>query len=51
MICMKCGKVLNFEKIITPEGKAYHVKCFDKFEQTLAKMQSGQWDKFEVEEK
>ena len=29
MICMKCGKVLNFEKIITPEGKAYHVKCFD----------------------
>jgi len=29
MICMKCGKVLNFEKIITPEGKAYHVNCFD----------------------
>ena len=30
MICGKCGKVLNFEKIITPEGKAYHVKCWSK---------------------
>ena len=29
MICMKCGKALSFEKIITPEGKAYHVHCFD----------------------
>jgi hypothetical protein len=30
MICMKCGKVLNFEKIITPDGKAYHVHCWNK---------------------
>ena len=29
MRCNKCDKVLNFEKIITPEGKAYHVHCFD----------------------
>jgi len=29
MRCCKCDKVLNFEKIITPEGKAYHVNCFE----------------------
>ena len=32
MICMKCGKVLNYEKIITPKGNAYHIKCFGKKE-------------------
>jgi len=30
MICMKCGKVLNYEKIVTPKGNAYHIKCFGK---------------------
>jgi len=28
MICIQCGKVLNFEKIITPDGKAYHMHCW-----------------------
>ena len=26
---MKCGKALGFEKIITPDGKAYHIHHFD----------------------
>ena len=30
MICMKCGKVLNFEKIITPDGRVYHMECWNK---------------------
>jgi len=30
MICMRCGLSLGYEKIITPKGNAYHVKCFGK---------------------
>jgi hypothetical protein len=26
---MKCGLALSYEKIITPDGKAYHIECFD----------------------
>jgi len=28
--CQKCDKVLNFEKIITPDGRAFHVHCWSK---------------------
>ena len=28
MRCNKCDKVLNFEKIITPDGRAFHVHCW-----------------------
>ena len=30
MICHKCDKVLNFEKIITPDGRAFHMECWSK---------------------
>ena len=30
MICEKCGKVVLFEKIITPENKVYHVSCWER---------------------
>ena len=30
MRCNKCDKVLGFEKIITPDGNAYHVKCWNR---------------------
>ena len=30
MICEKCGKVVLFEKIITPDGRIFHIFCFDK---------------------
>jgi len=43
---MKCGKVLNFEKIITPDGKAYHIKCFDgKKADAYKHLQICGWDK------
>jgi len=30
MICEKCGKVIIFEKIITPDRRAFHIYCFEK---------------------
>tara|TARA_Y100001951_G_C11160827_1_gene194649 strand:+ start:466 stop:594 length:129 start_codon:yes stop_codon:yes gene_type:complete len=30
MICEKCGKVIVFEKIITPDKRAFHIYCFEK---------------------
>ena len=28
MICHNCGKVISFEKIITPDGRGYHLECW-----------------------
>jgi len=30
MICMVCGKALSYEKIITPDGRVYHMECWNK---------------------
>jgi hypothetical protein len=30
MICEKCGKGVPFEKIITPDGRYFHIFCFTK---------------------
>ena len=30
MICMICGKALSYEKIITPDGRVYHMECWNK---------------------
>jgi len=30
MRCNKCDKVLNFEKIITPDGRAFHIHCWER---------------------
>jgi hypothetical protein len=28
MICHNCGKVISFEKLITPDGRCYHLECW-----------------------
>ena len=28
--CNKCGLPMGYEKIITPDGKAYHMNCWSK---------------------
>ena len=33
MICHKCGRVVLWEKMITPDGRIYHIHCWDKFEE------------------
>ena len=33
MICHKCGKVVLWEKMITPDGRIYHIHCWTKFEE------------------
>ena len=27
---MVCGKALSYEKIITPDGRVYHMECWNK---------------------
>ena len=33
MICHKCSKVVLWEKMITPDGRVYHIHCWDKTEE------------------
>jgi hypothetical protein len=33
MKCCKCDKVIIFEKIITPDGRAYHIQCWNREEE------------------
>jgi hypothetical protein len=33
MICHKCGKVVLFEKMVTPDGRCYHIQCWDRDEE------------------
>ena len=28
MICQNCGKVISFEKLVTPDGRGYHLECW-----------------------
>ena len=30
MICEKCKQTLAYEKIITPDGRSFHIFCFEK---------------------
>ena len=34
MKCHKCDKVIIFEKMITPDGRCYHLQCWDKDEES-----------------
>jgi hypothetical protein len=33
MKCHKCDKVIIFEKMITPDGRCYHLQCWDRDEE------------------
>jgi len=30
MKCEKCKQTLAYEKIITPDGRSFHIFCFEK---------------------
>ena len=31
--CALCHRVILWEKMITPDGRIYHIHCWDKFEE------------------
>jgi len=33
MICHKCQKVVLWEKMVTPDGRIYHIQCWDRDEE------------------
>ena len=33
MKCHKCQKVVLWEKMVTPDGRVYHIQCWTKFEE------------------
>jgi hypothetical protein len=33
MKCHKCQKVVLWEKMVTPDGRIYHIHCWTKFEE------------------
>tara|TARA_Y100001951_G_scaffold52793_1_gene41853 strand:+ start:233 stop:358 length:126 start_codon:yes stop_codon:yes gene_type:complete len=33
MICHNCGKVVSFEKLVTPDGRCYHLECWSAEEE------------------